>query len=1259
MTATTYLKFMRLLAARQRDVDDSVDIRQTILDRRQGRVAIGYAGRTLEKAMGANMRQLFPTARANDEEGWEESDTFLLTGSLFANPEHSHPGLLHGMAGDIPLDDTFLFELGFLASTHSWSYSFQRGDPAMACLGYVYDDLAHYFMADYPNRLIRRLNSDHALSPAETARARGLIDRIVQSRISKYNAQSLAPPSMTTGYTRRVLVCDQTYADASTVYGRIDEAGFEAMLLAALEENPDAEILIKSHPDTSWVPDKRQGYYNHLTDTGRVRILRTPINPFLLFDLVDKVYVGTSQLGLEALFAGKPVVTFGAPFYAGWGLTDDRQEIPHRQRSRTLEELFHAFYIWYTIYHLPEAEEQAAPAEIEEVLDYIEQNRPVAPPEPKYTATDTPRVSVVIPVYRVHRYIEQCLRSVQEQSLQDIEIITVNDRSPDTSQAVIDRLAAEDPRIRPIVLKENIGQGFARNIGLDQARGTYVLCLDSDDYLASPDHLQRVYDCAEADQADMVRGRKKHERVEDATGAVVATPADISESFFDVPFHGRTVQEEPRVLQNRHFWTWLYRREFLNDNKIRFLTSQWEERPFMLRALLSARRLSSIDSDGFVYRVRYGSTARRAKTETDAFNQLANLEQMVDILDEFDAFAPGSDLRYTAGFMILQAVHILFHGFAYQIACAAPQRDGRGLFLERLSALLDRAGLEYEDLSHDPHQLSKEWLGCNAYQLLFEALRSRRYDYVDIVFAQEAITQETLFEEMLRPPETAREDAFQIALALYARNEKVITATGLDPVTEKPRLVLHVGQTKTGSTFIQHFMEHNRAALLRAGIWYPETGLYWQKPRPHKQAGHADIIGQALRGQTAIRDHIEAGLSLAGGRIHTVILSSEAYFLNRKSLQLADHMAGYPLTVIGYFRRQDDWANSQYSEFVAGGALGRVWRPFQDWIDDPVTGERLDYFGYCQMWGARIGRKNVIAALYDRTHLRNGDIVSDFLAQLGLEEMDSLPRPAQRYANTFPFDRPHIDILREINRYDWPDANSYFSFIDEITRSVTLLRAQQGAPVSGAPVIQPLERYRLMHRLQDSNARLTSTFLKGHEEAFALPAEPRGEPETGLTVSEAEISEIFAALDRYDVSGRLGNIPLAQSLPEKPDPADVDALMRVAGIYSDFVQVPEHAAPGEELELEIMLFNTSDLRLPTRFDDKALKLSYHILDPKRQPVIWNGERAKLPAPVDYSCLLSIPVIVPEAPGDYLLQSALVWDGQRWIDSLQTWPLRVA
>ncbi|MFD2250241.1 glycosyltransferase involved in cell wall biosynthesis/SAM-dependent methyltransferase [Pseudochelatococcus lubricantis] len=110
---------------------------------------------------------------------------------------------------------------------------------------------------------------------------------------------------------------------------------------------------------------------------------------------------------------------------------------------------------------------------------------------------DVPTVSVVIPVYNVEEYLEDCLQSVLTQDMQDIEVLLVDDASPDGSRAVAERIAANDPRVQILTHAENRGLGPARNTGARRARGTYVFFLDSDDRLARPDALRTLVADAE------------------------------------------------------------------------------------------------------------------------------------------------------------------------------------------------------------------------------------------------------------------------------------------------------------------------------------------------------------------------------------------------------------------------------------------------------------------------------------------------------------------------------------------------------------------------------------------------------------------------------------------------------------------------------------------------------------------------------------------------------------------------------------------
>src|SRR5690606_38009383 len=104
-----------------------------------------------------------------------------------------------------------------------------------------------------------------------------------------------------------------------------------------------------------------------------VLLLANSLNPFALMAEVDKVYTVTSQLGFEALLAGKPVVCFGAPFYAGWGITDDRLAVPRRGGTRTLPQLLAAAYLRYCRYVDPITGERC---ELEDLLDLILAQRP-------------------------------------------------------------------------------------------------------------------------------------------------------------------------------------------------------------------------------------------------------------------------------------------------------------------------------------------------------------------------------------------------------------------------------------------------------------------------------------------------------------------------------------------------------------------------------------------------------------------------------------------------------------------------------------------------------------------------------------------------------------------------------------------------------------------------------------------------------------------------------------------------------------------
>lgn len=239
----------------------------------------------------------------------------------------------------------------------------------------ILDDKTSYYDATKASRLETLLEHGPALSEAQCGRANKAIEKIVGSRVSKYNHAPDLPLTIGKAYRKKVLLVDQRYGDQSVASGLGSEVAFEKMLHDVIRTRSDCDILIKQHPDA--IKGGKSSYFNNerLVFTefmDNVHLIRFDINPFALFDLVDEVYVVTSGMGFEALMAGKKVYCYGMPFYAGWGQTIDQLTVMRRTRSRSVEELFYFAYIESSRYYHPEKKEVV---QVEDLVDYIAANR--------------------------------------------------------------------------------------------------------------------------------------------------------------------------------------------------------------------------------------------------------------------------------------------------------------------------------------------------------------------------------------------------------------------------------------------------------------------------------------------------------------------------------------------------------------------------------------------------------------------------------------------------------------------------------------------------------------------------------------------------------------------------------------------------------------------------------------------------------------------------------------------------------------------
>ena len=215
------------------------------------------------------------------------------------------------------------------------------------------DDIGFHYDSTNPSRLQVMLNDpSFSIEPEQLSRSRALNNFIIRNHLTKYNDQNPLQRPDKPSERSKVLVVEQARDDWAVVKSGGRNHSFRDMLSTAISQNPDAEILIKVHPDT--INGKRGGlrksYFGRIHDAERVTVMREKVNPISLLQSVDKVYVFSSMLGFEAAIMGKEVHVFGRPCYAGWGATIDYADFSDRTVKRTLDELFYVIYFVYQKY---------------------------------------------------------------------------------------------------------------------------------------------------------------------------------------------------------------------------------------------------------------------------------------------------------------------------------------------------------------------------------------------------------------------------------------------------------------------------------------------------------------------------------------------------------------------------------------------------------------------------------------------------------------------------------------------------------------------------------------------------------------------------------------------------------------------------------------------------------------------------------------------------------------------------------------------
>jgi capsular polysaccharide export protein len=230
----------------------------------------------------------------------------------------------HDLTGVTHVEDGFIRSKG-LGAAFNFPYS------------WVLDSRGIYFDSGGPSDLEEILNQ--GFSDTELAEAHELIGVLREKRLTKYNLTGgpvALDPTMVNG-RKVILVPGQVEADASITFGSPEVRSNIELLRRVRAAEPDAFLVFKAHPDL--VAAARHGNVLPAGFSAACDLAVTAGNVLDWLDLCDEVHTMTSTVGFEALIREKPVVTYGMPFYAAWGLTTDRLTCPRRMRKLTLDEL--------------------------------------------------------------------------------------------------------------------------------------------------------------------------------------------------------------------------------------------------------------------------------------------------------------------------------------------------------------------------------------------------------------------------------------------------------------------------------------------------------------------------------------------------------------------------------------------------------------------------------------------------------------------------------------------------------------------------------------------------------------------------------------------------------------------------------------------------------------------------------------------------------------------------------------------------------
>ena len=317
------------------------------------------------------------------------------------------------------------------------------------------------------------------------------------------------------------------------------------------------------------------------------------------------------------------------------------------------------------------------------------------------------KLSIIVPVYGVEKYIDKCLNSLVKQSLKEIEVIVVNDGTKDNSQKIVDKYVKKYPDKIKSYIKENGGQGSARNYGLKKASGEYIGYVDSDDFVEK-DMYKKLYNKAKENNYDIV----------------VCGNYNVSEDYqnknIDAFINNYNTDLENIFFGKMAVWNKIYKRDILIKNKLEFKEKVWyEDLAFTLKAIMNSNTFAFIDEPLYDYLIREGSTMNNS-----------NVQRNLEILDAFDDILSyikhNKKEEYFSKIEFLAIDHIYISAIVRVLKAEADDKVKR----ETINKLIDYMNKKFPNYKNNKYinTLSKNR------KIIYKLINIKMYGLINLIF---------------------------------------------------------------------------------------------------------------------------------------------------------------------------------------------------------------------------------------------------------------------------------------------------------------------------------------------------------------------------------------------------------------------------------------------------------------------------------------------------------------------------------------------